>query len=122
MSRSFFRVVVSRTTIPPRKQLSAPAASAQPSQDGMATLEAFLDGVRTLTADFKQELWTSDERKLQTDTGSLSLKRPNRFRWTYEAPAELIIVADGEQLWIYDVELKQVQAEANATELALNTK
>jgi outer membrane lipoprotein carrier protein len=74
----------------------------------LATLEAFLDGVQTLTADFKQELWTADERPLQTDTGSLSLKRPNRFRWTYEAPAELTIVADGEQLWIYDVELKQV--------------
>ena len=74
----------------------------------MATLETFLSGVQTLTADFKQELWTADERPLQTDTGSLSLKRPNRFRWTYEAPAELTIVADGEQLWIYDVELEQV--------------
>jgi len=74
----------------------------------LATLEAFLGGVQTLTADFKQELLTADERPLQTDTGSLQLKRPNRFRWTYEAPAELTIVADGQQLWIYDVELKQV--------------
>jgi outer membrane lipoprotein carrier protein len=88
---------------------AAPAVSAQSSrEDGLATLEAFLDGVQTLTADFKQELWTADQRQLQTDTGSLSLKRPNRFRWTYDAPAELTIVADGEQLWIYDVELKQV--------------
>jgi chaperone LolA len=84
------------------------SASAQPAADGIATLEAFLDGVQTLTADFKQELWTADERKLQTDTGSLSMKRPNRFRWTYEEPAELTIVADGERLWIYDVELAQV--------------
>jgi chaperone LolA len=83
-------------------------ASAQPADDGIATLEAFLDGVQTLTADFKQELWTADQRKLQTDTGSLSMKRPSRFRWTYEEPAELTIVADGERLWIYDVELAQV--------------
>ncbi|HEY3519140.1 MAG TPA: outer membrane lipoprotein chaperone LolA [Gammaproteobacteria bacterium] len=83
-------------------------ASAQSAPDGIARLEAFLDGVHSLTADFKQELWTEDKRLQQTDTGSLSLKRPNRFRWTYEAPAELVIVADGEKLWIYDVELKEV--------------
>jgi outer membrane lipoprotein carrier protein len=74
----------------------------------MATLEAFLDGVQSLTADFKQEIWNADQELAQTDTGSLSMKRPNRFRWTYEAPAELTIVADGSRLFIYDAELAQV--------------
>ena len=85
----------------------AQGASAQSAPDdaGIARLEAFLDGVHSLTADFKQELWTEDKKLQQTDLGSLSLRRPNRFRWTYEAPAELVIVADGEKLWIYDVEL-----------------
>jgi len=83
-------------------------ASAQSAGDGIARLEAFLDGVRSLTADFKQEIWTEDQRLQQTDTGSLSLKRPNRFRWTYQGPAELVIVADGTQLWIYDKELEEV--------------
>jgi len=85
------------------------SASAQPAADGgLATLEAFLDGVQSLTADFKQELWNADQELIQTDTGSLSMKRPNRFRWTYEEPAELTIVADGARLWIYDAELAQV--------------
>ena len=89
------------------------AASAQPAESGsaeqgMATLEAFLDGVQSLTADFKQELWTADQKLLQTETGSLSLKRPNRFRWTYVDPTELVVVADGTRLWIYDIELAQV--------------
>ncbi len=94
---------------------AAISASAQPAVDGIATLEAFLDGVQTLTADFEQELWSADQQLQQTDTGSLSMKRPNRFRWVYEAPAangelvtSLIVVADGERLWIYDVELAQV--------------
>jgi outer membrane lipoprotein carrier protein len=86
----------------------AHGASAQSAPDGIARLDAFLDGVHSLTADFKQELWTDNGRLQQTDTGSLSLKRPNRFRWTYAAPSELVIVADGEKLWIYDVELKEV--------------
>jgi chaperone LolA len=83
------------------------SASAQPAADGIATLEAFLDGVQTLTADFKQEVWNAEQLQ-QTDTGSLSMKRPNRFRWVSEEPTELTIVADGERLWIYDVELAQV--------------
>jgi outer membrane lipoprotein carrier protein len=88
------------------------AAWAQPAESGaaqgMATLEAFLDGVQSLTADFKQELWTADQKLLQTETGSLSLKRPNRFRWTYVDPTELVVAADGTRLWIYDIELAQV--------------
>ena len=88
-------------------------AWAQPAADGnaaaaVATLEAFLSDVHTLTANFKQELWTADHRLLQTETGTLSLRRPNRFRWIYAQPTQLTIVADGKQLWIYDVELAQV--------------
>ena len=88
--------------------VSAHSASAQSTAVGLDRLEAFLDQVHSLTASFKQELWSEDERLLQTDTGSLSLKRPNRFRWTYDAPAELVIVADGAQLSIYDKELAEV--------------
>ena len=87
---------------------AAHGASAQSAPDGIARLDAFLNGVHSLTAAFKQELWTDSGRLQQTDTGSLSLKRPNRFRWTYAAPSELVIVADGEKLRIYDVELKEV--------------
>jgi outer membrane lipoprotein carrier protein len=86
----------------------AAGASAQSASVGVERLEAFLAEVRSLTASFKQELWTEDEQLLQTDMGSLSLKRPNRFRWTYDAPAELVIVADGADLWIYDKELAEV--------------
>jgi len=75
---------------------------------GLATLEAFLDGVRSLTADFTQELYGADQRLLETETGTLSLARPNRFRWSYVRPTELVVVADGTTLWMYDVELSQV--------------
>ncbi len=86
----------------------------QEAPEGVARLEAFLDDIRSLTADFKQELWSADQELLQTDTGSLSLQRPNRFRWTYRNPDEpgdptkLVVVADGTRLWIHDVELEEV--------------
>lgn len=88
--------------------LAGSCAIAQPTQSGPATLEGFLDGVQSLTADFRQEIWTADQRLLQTETGTLALERPNRFRWLYREPTELTVVADGARLWIYDVELEQV--------------
>jgi outer membrane lipoprotein carrier protein len=89
---------------------AALSASAQPSSDGADPLDAFLSGVQSLTADFKQEVWASDsaaDAPLETATGSLSLKRPNRFRWTSAMP-EITVVSDGTHLKIYDVELEQV--------------
>jgi outer membrane lipoprotein carrier protein len=73
-----------------------------------AALEAFLAHVSSLTAEFHQELYSNDQRLLQTESGTFSLRRPNRFRWIYEKPTELAVIADGERLWIYDVELAQV--------------
>jgi outer membrane lipoprotein carrier protein len=89
----------------------AQGAGAQPpstNERGVATLNAFLSGVRSLTADFEQSLYGPDEHLLETQAGKLSLQRPNRFRWSYAKPSELVVVADGKKLWMYDVELAQV--------------
>lgn len=89
----------------------AQGVGAQPettNEHGAATLQAFLSGVRSLTADFKQELYAPDERLLETQAGTLSLQRPNRFRWSYKKPTELLVVADGKRLWMYDMDLAQV--------------
>lgn len=67
-----------------------------------------MGGVQSLTADFEQELWSSDQALEQTDSGRLWMKRPNRFRWEYKVPAELTVVSDGAKLSIYDVEIAQV--------------
>jgi outer membrane lipoprotein carrier protein len=75
---------------------------------GLAALETFLADVHSLTAEFEQELWGKDRTLLQTETGTLALQRPNRFRWIYREPTELTVVADGTKLWIYDKELEQV--------------
>lgn len=88
--------------------LSPSEIRAQQDPDRLATLETFLADVHTLTADFRQELWSADQRLLETQTGTLSLERPNRFRWKYAQPNELLVVADGKKVWMYDVELAQV--------------
>jgi outer membrane lipoprotein carrier protein len=82
--------------------------AAQEAPGRLATLEAFLADVHTLKADFRQELWSADKKLLETETGTLTLERPNRFRWSYKQPNELLVVADGKKIWMYDADLAQV--------------
>jgi len=71
-------------------------------------LDRFLDEVDTLEARFEQELFTADGRLAERQSGTLVLERPSRFRWYYSEPFEQLVVADGKNVWIYDVELEQV--------------
>jgi outer membrane lipoprotein carrier protein len=64
--------------------------------------------VEDLTAVFEQNVFDKEGELLETWTGQFLLLRPNRFAWYYETPYELTIVADGETLWMHDVELEQV--------------
>lgn len=85
--------------------LTLPAAAAA---DTLATLQAYLDRVETLKADFRQVLYDETGRPIETSTGEFYLARPDRFRWSYETPYRQEIVADGQRVWLYDSELEQV--------------
>ena len=76
--------------------------------DGSALLDRFLEATHTLQADFSQELLDGGGNLVETAAGAFYLKRPNRFLWSYSEPFEQQVVADAENLWIYDVELEQV--------------
>jgi len=88
---------------------SACSQSAESSAviSGEQYLQQFLDDARTLQAEFYQELSDADGQLIEVATGTMSLQRPNRFLWQYRDPLEQLILADGEYLWIYDVELEQ---------------
>jgi len=46
----------------------------------------------------------------KTSSGSFEFVRPNRFKFIYKKPFEQSLVADGQTLWLYDVDLNQVTA------------
>ncbi|MDE0004093.1 MAG: outer membrane lipoprotein chaperone LolA [Rhodospirillaceae bacterium] len=75
---------------------------------GPGQLDRFLEETRTLQAEFSQELLDGGGNLIETASGTFSLKRPNRFLWSYSEPFEQQVVADAENLWIHDVELEQV--------------
>ncbi len=84
----------------------APAAPALAQGSTSAQLDAAvgaLRGIATLQADFVQI-----DRSGQSVKGVLTLKRPGRIRFQYQAGVPLLIVADGSALTLVDYEVKQV--------------
>jgi outer membrane lipoprotein carrier protein len=75
-------------------------------------VDAYLASVKTLSADFAQVVRNRDGQVVDRASGTLSLSRPNRFRWDYRQPYLQTIVADGERLWLYDSDLEQVTVRA----------
>lgn len=87
--------------------LCLPAAAF--AQDNAVTrMQAFLNQVHSLKADFTQVVLNANLEQIKKSSGTLAIKRPNRFRWDYAAPNKEIIDADGTRVWMYDVELQQV--------------
>ena len=79
--------------------------------EGERLLERFLSQSKTMSANFVQTLRTDDNEVLQESKGHFYLNRPGRFRWDYTEPYQQEIVSDGEQVWIYDVDLQQVTVQ-----------
>ena len=80
--------------------------------DALQSLETFVKTVKSGRAAFTQTV-TSPPREGQTarsktSSGSFEFQRPSRFRFVYTKPFEQTIVADGQTLWLYDVDLNQV--------------
>lgn len=74
-------------------------------------LHRFLEGTRTLQAEFSQAVVGSNGRKPQQSSGNMAFSRPGKFRWQIEKPYPQLMVGDGEKIWIYDPELKQASSK-----------
>jgi outer membrane lipoprotein carrier protein len=78
------------------------------AEDAEQRLKAALKNMDNLSAEFKQTLLDEDKNVVQQSRGTLALQRPGKFSWIYTEPFEQRIIADGSELWVYDVELDQV--------------
>ena len=75
---------------------------------GVAQLRSFLQDVKTLRAEFRQQVMNRDHAVVESARGRVALQRPGRFRWDYLEPFQRVIVADGERVWLYEADLDQV--------------
>jgi outer membrane lipoprotein carrier protein len=84
------------------------ASAASDPAAGRQKVEGFLQGLQSLQAQFKQTLTDRNGQTVEEASGSLIIRRPDRFRWDYRQPNEQVIVADGARIWLYDADLEQV--------------
>ncbi len=99
--------------------IAAYAASA--GATGLESLEAFVKTVKTARTDFTQVVTVPAKEgqaaRSKISSGVFEFARPARFRFVYKKPFEQTIVADGQTLWLYDVDLNQVTARPQAQAL-----
>lgn len=100
---------------------STSATSGAAGQDGLegeALLDDFLQNVQTMRGRFEQSLVDANDNVVESASGSFEIRRPGQLRWLYEEPYEQVLVADGLNVWSYDVDLAQVTVKPQADVLS----
>lgn len=98
--------------------LLATPTYAQDVAEGRKLVEEYVNGVQTMSGRFEQQLVDADDIVVDRSSGTIEIMKPGRFRWTYLEPYEQILVADGLNVWSYDVDLEQVTVKAQVEVLA----
>lgn len=97
---------------------TAANAQAQSDETGERLVSSFVNDVITLQGRFEQSLVDADGVVVERSSGTLEIERPGRFHWAYDEPYEQQLVADGLNIWSYDVDLAQVTVKPQEKALA----
>jgi outer membrane lipoprotein-sorting protein len=81
-----------------------PAVLSAEDQTALRRIESYLDGIKTLSAQFEQ---TNQDGS--TEAGIVYMSRPGRMRFEYQPPVKMLIISNGDYVAVDDQELKQVQ-------------
>ena len=74
--------------------------------EGIEALRQFNNDADGIAGTFTQTV--QSKKKRQKSSGSFQILRPGLFKWVYQKPYQQEIVGDGQSIWLYDVDLKQV--------------
>ena len=86
----------------PMAIVAAPAAALAAPSGELAKVEAHLNAVSSMTANF-----TQTDGKGRTLRGTLQLKRPGRVRFEYGGGTNMLLVANGSRLTFIDYDVGQ---------------
>lgn len=111
MTKSITRSLIAAITL-------AWSFSLMAAGSGIDKLNHFVQTVQTFQADFTQTVFGSNGQVIEQAQGTFALDRPGRFRWDYQQPYPQHIVADGQRIWFYDVDLEQVTVNSQLETLA----
>jgi len=91
---------------------SADAQATQPAQNGdvhqlAQAVDEHYNHLRSLEGDFT-EIYRGEGSERQ-ESGRLWLKKPRKMRWEYRSPKEKLFVSDGQSVWFYLPEERQLR-------------
>ena len=96
--------------------------SLQACAGSLESLESFLKTAHSGRAIFSQVVTppvkAGQTARSKKSSGVFAFIRPTRFRFDYQKPYPLTLVADGNLLWWYDVDLAQVTARSQSQALS----
>jgi chaperone LolA len=81
--------------------------NAQDNNAAQMRLSKALKALDSIQVNFEQTVLNDNSDVIQQATGSLAIQRPKKFNWTYKTPNAQQIIADGHEIWVHDVDLKQ---------------
>ena len=98
--------------------------AALPVSAGDASLQQRLAGIHSLQGNFSQQVLSADFTELERSDGQFKLLQPGYFSWHIRNPDEQLLVANGDSLLHYDVELetatrRNIGAEPGSSPLAI---
>ena len=99
-------------------------AAVQARAAAPTALDAYLSDVKTLRAEFSQQVTDGRGSEVQRANGSFVIQRPGKFRWELlpvsasgAGQSPQLMIADGKNLWFYDRDLDQVSVKPAASAL-----
>ena len=75
--------------------------------DALKKFNSDSDGI---SGNFSQTV--KSKKKTQTTHGTFQILRPGLFKWEYTKPYKQTIVGDGQNIWLYDIDLAQITKTA----------
>ncbi len=75
---------------------------------GIDQLHQFGQSTKAASGEFVQTIVRKDGRPGKSSEGTFSFARPGKFSWHIRKPFEQLVIADGQKLYLYDIDLAQV--------------
>jgi outer membrane lipoprotein carrier protein len=95
----------------PAKSANAAASADAACPDPATTvtkLQQRYDATHAFRAEFKQEMRVASLGVSDQSDGTVAFKKPGKMRWDFQTPHAQQIISDGNLLWIYQPEDRQV--------------
>ena len=93
-------------------------AEASASHTPMKQLVSRIMRIRHLQADFRQVLTNPHQDMRRVSHGKMWISKPDHFKWQTTSPNHRLLVSNGDKLWNYDQDLKQVTVQQVPTRIS----